>query len=144
MQDLMYLLRFVTTLLAILLFFRVDGPAARQTVVSGSVTDESGASLPLANIYFEGTTQGTVSDLSGRFQFTTHLRGDAELVVSVLGYKPWRKSFSLSGTDSLKIRVRLREEALNLGEASVTGSAFSGLCMQEFPSILTCEITVKS
>ncbi len=62
----------------------VENVTAQQTV-SGTVTDENGEGLPGATIQEKGTTNGTITDVSGRF--TISVPEDATLTVSFVGYE---------------------------------------------------------
>ena len=59
--------------------------AQQEIVVTGTVSDENGTTLPGANIMVKGTTVGAISDLNGEFQVTVP---DAQtvLVISYVGY----------------------------------------------------------
>ncbi len=50
-----------------------------QTTINGVVTDEEGESLVGANIYLEGTYDGTSSDLQGGFSLITEETGEQPL-----------------------------------------------------------------
>ncbi|MBT1686817.1 carboxypeptidase-like regulatory domain-containing protein [Dawidia soli] len=54
----------------------------------GVVRDESGAPMPGASIIRKGTTQGTVTDAEGRFDFPNMLKAGDVLVVYYLGFEP--------------------------------------------------------
>ena len=55
----------------LLLFFILAGftsvVIAQERIISGTLTDESGMPLPGVNILVKGTTQGTTSDIDGRY-----------------------------------------------------------------------------
>ena len=57
----------------------------QEIVVSGTITDENGETLPGANIMLKGTTIGVISDLNGQFQVSVP-NTEAVLVVSYVGY----------------------------------------------------------
>lgn len=54
--------------------------------VKGVVRDESGAPVPGASVYRKGTTQGTLTDVDGRFEFPYKLKTGDVLTISFLGY----------------------------------------------------------
>ncbi|WP_026969833.1 SusC/RagA family TonB-linked outer membrane protein [Algoriphagus terrigena] len=84
-------------------------------VVTGTVTDETGAPLPGAAILVKGTTNGTITDLDGNFSID--VAGDAILVVSYLGYTP--KEVAVAGLSTLS--VQLEPDARQLDELVVVG-----------------------
>ena len=60
---------------------------AQLTKLTGKVTDSStGETLPLASVFFKGTTIGTNCDLDGKFSLETKNAKDS-LVISMMGYK---------------------------------------------------------
>ncbi|WP_459189375.1 TonB-dependent receptor domain-containing protein [Parabacteroides sp. APC149_11_2_Y6] len=67
----------------ILLFFVL--PVSADKWVKGHVLDEHGEPVIGANIYWEGTQQGTTSDANGFFELTQK-NGNKNLVVSYIGY----------------------------------------------------------
>jgi TonB-dependent starch-binding outer membrane protein SusC len=61
------------------------GTFAQQRTIRGTVTDQSGATLPGVSISIKGTTTGVASDING--EYTLNVPGpDAVLVFSYVGY----------------------------------------------------------
>lgn len=83
--------------------------------VSGTISDENGDPLPGATITVLGTSQGTVSDLDGKFSIT--VPDGATLVFSYIGYKT--QSIAV-GTQST-IDVQLLQDESSLSEVLVVG-----------------------
>jgi TonB-dependent receptor len=73
-----------------------------QTVITGTVADETGP-LPGANVFIEGTTIGTSTDLDGKFR-----------IVGVPGGKQ-RVTFSFIGYEALTMDVEVRQGTSDLG-----------------------------
>ena len=73
----------VVTILAII-FATV---ASSQTQIAGKVTDQKGAPIPGANIFIEGTFDGTTTDVNGDFSFSTTAIGNQKLVVSMMAFE---------------------------------------------------------
>ncbi len=59
---------------------------AQEADVSGTVTDQSGIAVVGANVIIEGTTQGTITDLNGKYTITVP-RSETVLVYSFIGYE---------------------------------------------------------
>ena len=77
-----------TLLKRFLLLFALVGlssVAFGQRTISGTVTDENGEPLPFANVYVEGTTIGTTTDIDGNYTLKVPEGGTA-LVVSYTGF----------------------------------------------------------
>ncbi len=84
-------------------------------LVRGTVTDETGASLPGAAVLVKGTTNGTIADLDGKFSID--VPSDAIFVVSYLGYAP--KEVSVNGQST--ISIQLEPDSSQLNEIVVVG-----------------------
>jgi len=94
-----------------------------QTLISGLVKDEKGELLPGANIYFEGTYDGTSSDADGKFKFRTNLVGTQKLTVEFLGFESILKDLILP--DSAMHFVFVMKEKFNKLEAvTITAGTF--------------------
>ncbi len=91
--------------------------SAQRTVVIGTVTDETGTSLPGVTIMVEGTTSGSTTDLDGNYQITT--TSDGQLTFSYLGYQ--RQTLEVNGRS--RIDVTMSEAISQLDEVVVTGYA---------------------
>lgn len=88
--------------------------------VSGRITDEHGQILPYANILIKNTTHGTASDLNGKYQLPLQHPGAYTIVVKYAGFVPVEQQVHLKN-DTI-IDFRLKEDALNLNEVTVTGT----------------------
>ncbi|MDV7140083.1 TonB-dependent receptor [Maribacter sp. TH_r10] len=95
-------------------FLKVDLESSYQSIITGTVSDESGP-LPGASIVIKGTTQGTQSDFDGKF--TLEADSDAVLVISYIGYHT--QEIALDGNTT--INVVLAEDASLLEEVIVIG-----------------------
>jgi hypothetical protein len=113
-------MRQISTILLALLSL---GAAAQQTI-SGTVTDKRGNPVSFANIYFEGSYDGTISDTLGRFRLTTGMKGAQTLTVSFIGYEKFSRMMHLTGNDTL-LSVVLKEAVSELNEVVITAGLFS-------------------
>ena len=96
-------------------FENVDLGTLLQSTVSGTVTDETGAPLPGANVIVKGTTNGTQTDFDGNY--TLNVDGDAVLIFSYLGYQT--QEIAVNGNST--INASMLEDAAALEEVVVTG-----------------------
>ena len=55
-----------------------------QSVISGKVTNNKGVPIEGANVYLEGTYDGTTTDKEGKFSFTTAETGSQTLIVFLM------------------------------------------------------------
>ena len=65
-------------------------PLYSQVIISGTIITDNGKILPGANIVFNGTSLGTVSDQGGEFTLdiseSNYIKSDGELVATYIGY----------------------------------------------------------
>ena len=83
--------------------------------VSGIVLDEKGEPVIGANVMVKGTTNGTVTDMDGKFVLS--VPQDASLLISYIGYM----DRTVLVGDSSEISVRLSENTQALEEVVVVG-----------------------
>ena len=72
------------TILFLLTLFLFTTLLSAQNTLSGKVLDQKGNPVSGANIYIDGTYDGTSSNEQGEFSFTTTTTGNQTLVVSFL------------------------------------------------------------
>ena len=90
-------------------------PPRERKTISGTVTDQSGEPVIGANIIENGTSNGTVTDLSGNFSLD--VSANATLRITYLGYK--QKDVGTTGKTSFD--VVLHEDVETLQELVVVG-----------------------
>lgn len=95
--------------------------AQERCRIFGSVKDEKGDPVELANVRVQGTAQGTVTNLKGEYSFYCASTDTVTVVFSMIGYET-RKRTLLSPVDSVRIDVMIPALGAFLGEAVVTGS----------------------
>ncbi|MDR1918760.1 MAG: TonB-dependent receptor [Tannerellaceae bacterium] len=99
---------------------------ANTRTITGVVTDNSGEALIGASVVEKGSSNGTITDLDGRF--TLNVRPEAVLTVSFLGYLP--QEISVGNQSSLAIELQEDTQALDevvvIGYGSVKKSDLTG------------------
>ena len=101
---------------AFFLFFLLMTCSIQAQNVAGTVTDESGFGLPGVNVTETGTTNGTITDVDGKYMLkVAGLNGS--LTFSYIGYTTQIKP--ISGSTEVNITLL---EGLLLGEVQVVGS----------------------
>ncbi|MDR1938868.1 MAG: TonB-dependent receptor [Tannerellaceae bacterium] len=83
--------------------------------ISGTVTDANGEPVIGANVVEKGTTNGSITDLDGKF--TLDVRGGAVLVVTYIGYSP----LDVTVGNQRTLVIRLSENTQALEEIVVVG-----------------------
>ncbi len=84
-------------------------------VITGKIKDETGQSIPGANILEKGTTNGTISDAEGAYRIS--VSDNATLVYSFVGYK----SQEIEVAGKSVIDVTMEQDATTLSEVVVVG-----------------------
>jgi TonB-linked SusC/RagA family outer membrane protein len=99
---------------ALLVLLRFTGSLAQSSVISGTVTDETGSGIPGVTVVVVGTTSGTTTNESG--QFTLSVPAGAALVVTSVGFK---RTEVVVGDQSV-VNIRMVADAELLNEVVVT------------------------
>lgn len=88
---------------------------SQELNVSGTIVDESGLPLPGVSILLKGSSQGSISDMDGKY--TIRVASNGTLVFSYLGYK----SIEQSVNGRTKIDVSFKASSQVLDEIVVVG-----------------------
>lgn len=91
-------------------------PQPQKRLVSGKVTDSSGAPLPGVSIIVKGTTNGIITDVNGKYTLT-NVPGNAILSFSFVGMKT--QEISVSG--KAEVNVEMQEESIGIEEVVAVG-----------------------
>ncbi|MGI6572675.1 MAG: SusC/RagA family TonB-linked outer membrane protein [Fermentimonas sp.] len=83
--------------------------------ITGTITDVNGTTIIGANIVEVGTTNGTITDVAGRF--TLRVEENATILISYIGYLP--QEISVAGKTDFE--VILKEDTKALDEVVVVG-----------------------
>ena len=98
--------------------------AVAQVVVHGTVFDTQGEAVVGANVYLEGTYDGTSSTAEGTFAFTTDELDSQQLVISAVGYRPFRQPLAID-QDSTRIAATLQEVVNTMNGVTISAGAFA-------------------
>ena len=93
-----------------------SGTESQQNRVTGIVTEKDGTPLPGVNVVVTGTTQGTITDIAGKYSIEVP-QGAKSLIFSFVGMEPQEITI---GTLT-QINVTLVESAIGLKEVLVVG-----------------------
>ena len=97
--------------------YEEDVVQQQKKQVSGKVVDKDGEAIIGANIVEKGTTNGTVTDVDGRFSLS--VGNDAVLQISYIGYLT--KELLIDKNSNSKVDVVLQEDTQSLEELVVVG-----------------------
>ncbi|MGC1204329.1 MAG: TonB-dependent receptor [Flavobacteriaceae bacterium] len=94
-----------------------------QTTINGKIFNSKNTPVAGANIYLEGTYDGTTSDENGIFSFSTSEVGSVTLVVSYLSYE----TFTMIGDVSYMkdLAIKLRDDVNALDAVVLSAGTFS-------------------
>ena len=104
-----------TLWIIIVLLMATVGLARGQAAVSGVVKDETGSTIPGANIVVKGTTNGITSDANGAFSIQAS--PSDVLIISFIGFKPQE----IQVGSKTSILVSLESDITTLNEVVVVG-----------------------
>ncbi|MCQ2348758.1 MAG: TonB-dependent receptor [Paludibacteraceae bacterium] len=93
---------------------------ARTTRVYGYVLDEQNVGIELANVYVEGTTNGTATNKNGYYSLQIDMSDTVYLSFSMIGYTTIRQQL-MTTQDVLNINVVLPPDVELLQEVEVRG-----------------------
>ena len=106
----------------IVLAFFLSSAAIGQIDISGSVTQKNGTPIPGANVYLEGTYDGTTTDENGNFLFTTSETNEQTLVVSFVSFETIKLNKNVNEMQNLTIK--LREDVSSLDTVVISAGTF--------------------
>ncbi len=84
-------------------------PTGKLKTITGTIIDPQGVPVIGANIVVKGTTNGTISDMDGKF--TLEVPEDGVLQISYIGFNT--QDIAVAGKNDLSIKLREDSEALD-------------------------------
>ena len=122
-------MRTLTILLSIVFGFQMNA----QSEISGKVTDTRGNVIVGANVYLEGTYDGSTTNDQGGFKFSTSEEGTQTLVISYLSYETFNMAGDVSYVTGITVKLHddvgaLDAVVLSAGtfEAGIDGGIAAG------------------
>jgi TonB-dependent starch-binding outer membrane protein SusC len=112
----LYIRRICRPLLSLVMVAFLSNFAFAQIPISGQVTGEDGGGLPGVNVIVKGTTQGTITDVDGKYSIDVPSR-ESILVFSFVGYV----SEELAVGDKTIVNTMLTPDVMALSEIVVVG-----------------------
>lgn len=140
--------------LLFLLTLGISAGYAQRATITGKVTDaQSKEAVIGANVYLEGTTTGTVTDVNGMYDFSV-TPGDYTLIVSYVGYGNKTQRLSLAAGQTATVDVTLEvsnllgqevivsasRQAEKITNAPATVSVINSRSISELPSFNVAEL----
>ena len=109
--------------LLLILSFIITSQLSAQTIISGKVTNSKGEIIVGANVYLDGTYDGSTTNDKGLFSFKTTETGTQTLTVSYVSYE----TFTMVGDISYMkdIVIKLREDIGTLDAVVLSAGTFA-------------------
>lgn len=102
------------------LFISISLSAQKKVRVYGYVIDTNNRGVELANVHFENTTVGTITNQNGYYDLTMNVKDSATIVYSMLGYQTVKHTIH-SHQQILQISVELQTLSKQISEVNVVG-----------------------
>jgi len=99
------------------LIFCFIGTLSQAGGIKGRITNKTGEALPYAGISIKGTSEGTIANDEGLYEFSLPA-GKYEIIFQYLGFKTLVQNVVV-GADFKELDIALEEQALNLDEVKV-------------------------
>ncbi len=93
-----------------------------QTTISGKVTDSKNIPIEGANVYLDGTYDGSSTNEKGEFSFLTSEKGNQTIVISYISFETFIKTANITSLKNLK--VKLREDVNSLDAVVINAGTF--------------------
>lgn len=94
--------------------------------IKGKVVDESGAGIPLAQVFMEGTTMGDAANQNGEYIIENVPPGTYTLKTQVIGYRSKTAEVTVSVDETVTQNFELATDILSMEEIVVTGTPGGG------------------
>ena len=110
-----------TLLIALLTLFYLSTFA--QSTISGKIIDQQGLPVIGANVYLQGTYDGTATSDEGHFTFETDAKGTQTLIASSISFETYSKSADVINFKN--ITIKLKDDINTLDAVTVNAGTFN-------------------
>jgi outer membrane receptor for ferrienterochelin and colicin len=107
----------------LIIFIFISTACVSQTIINGNVSDAKNQPIEGANVYLEGTYDGSTTDENGNFSFKTDEVGTKTLKISFLSFETFTTNQNVSELNNLQIK--LREDVNALDTVVLSAGTFS-------------------
>jgi len=106
---------------SVMLVFLLSSALAQTGSVTGTITDDqTGSTLPGANVFLERTSLGAAADANGVYTIANVPAGSYTLVVSYVGYVQFRQNISVADGQATSLDIKLKPSSVQLNPVVVT------------------------
>jgi hypothetical protein len=116
---------FVSVLSIVFIFFGTQSVYAQGSgTVSGTVVDKaSGDPLPGVNVFFEGTSIGSATNIDGEYVIHQVPAGEHKIIAKFIGYKEQSIPVTIVANKKVELKIELDYLAFETDEVIVTAQA---------------------
>ncbi|MBR5783846.1 MAG: TonB-dependent receptor [Bacteroidales bacterium] len=107
----------------LLSFWAVSTLLFSQNTIKGFVFDnESGESIPFANVVLKGTNYGVATDINGFFSINKVPDGKYTFMLKFVGFDDYEEEITLSGNQVVTRKIYLKKNSTQLKEVKIKGN----------------------
>jgi hypothetical protein len=88
--------------------------------IAGFVVDSTGEALAGANIFIQGTTQGTTTNTEGYYRISEVPPGDYEIIFSYISYQLEKRNIKVKSDDKIILNITLKGSSIQFRDVIVT------------------------
>ncbi len=96
---------------------------SQKIKINGKVTNSKREAIIYANVAIKGSFDGTTTDESGKFLFSTSEKGKQVLIVSFIGFESFEKEITIQDL-SISIDIVLKEKLNQLEAVTISAGTF--------------------
>jgi vitamin B12 transporter len=104
-------------------FLMIVSTGICQTKISGKITDGKKNSLQGISVSIVDSYDGSTTDSTGNFSFTTSEKGEQILKATATGYKPFEEKINITSTP-IVLNIQLKEEITELKAVVISAGTF--------------------
>lgn len=94
-----------------------------QSTISGKVTDDKGKPVRGASISLENTLDGSTSDSTGTFSFTTEEKGNQNIIATEVGHDDAGFPITITG-NMTGVEIKMKSSNHRLDDVTITAGAY--------------------
>lgn len=129
-------------LLFVIVMLAFSGFTFAQSTIKGKVLDaETKTALPGANVVVKGTTQGTTTDIDGKFSLNVE-QTQGELLISFIGYETVTMAFNTNQSTNLG-EILLGQDSETLADIVVIGDGLIDFAKERQTPVAVSTVTSK-
>lgn len=122
----MSVIKSIVSVLCVVIFFLGSNSVYAQGSgsISGTVTDKTtGEALPGVNVFLEGTSIGSATNVEGQYIIHQISAGEYKLIARYIGYKDQSITVTVEANKKSEIKIELEYAATEIEEIAITAQA---------------------